>query len=313
MQFIRVARLIVGKASQMGIEVEDLRMSFSISKTTSRTPNNSEIRIWNLKKSTREALEEPDQRAVLYAGYAEQDGLIKIFEGDVKFAWSKIEGPDIITQLELGEGLKSFRDTMISRSYTRVVSSHQMLNDIARDMGLGLDMVRNSPSRFWEGGISFHGPARNALDRILRPDGLSWSIQGGALQITQAGGSTDRLAYLLTSETGMVDSPEREREGPREAAEVTDQRTNRRARVSTQTQSYDGWRVRSLLIPSVVPSDPIRLETKFVTGNFVIRELRHVGDTHEGDWMTEMKLVDYATNARLNDQQAQQNGRRNNS
>lgn len=299
--FGRVAKIIVGQPGGNGLQIEGLRIAFSISKTGARTPNNSNVRVWNLSRTSREIMEPPGTRLVLYAGYEQQDGAIKIFEGEVVFVWSSREGAEVITQFDLGEGSSAFRDTMISRSYQGASSSLNMIRDIAGDMGLGVDFADNLPSRSWQNGISFHGPARSALDRVTRPDGLSWSIQGGSIQVVRTGGPTRRRAILIAADSGMIGSPERKREGPREAARVRDQATGRQARVATTSQAYNGWEVDSLLMPAIVPNDTVMLQADTVNGAFVVRELRHIGDTHEGNdrWKTELKLVDSATAARL--------------
>lgn len=301
--FNRGARLVVGQPGQNGaVEIEDLRIAFSISKTAGKTPNNSDIRVWNLKRATRDAMERPNTRCVLYAGYHENEqGLVKIFEGDVAFAWSKNEGADVVTNFELKEGFKAYRDTAVSLSYGSGVSSERMLRDIAGQMGLGLTLPEGVEFRTWANGFSSHGAARSALDRITRANGLSWSIQVGNIQIVRTGGSTTRRAVVLSANSGMVDSPERQREGPREAAQVTDAATRRRARVSA-ARGYDGWVVKSLLMPFILPSDPVKLEANNVDGVFIAREVRHVGDTMQGDFQTELKLVTPEVDRRLNQQ-----------
>lgn len=300
--FDRVCQLVVGQSGSRGVEINDLRIAFSINKTSGKKPNNSDVRVWNMKKSTRDSFELPRSRCNLYAGYREGGGLIKVFEGDVTFAWTKFDGPDIITQIELGEGVREIRDSAVSLSYGSTANSRGILSDIASRMGLGLDLASDAPSRTWSNGISFHGPARTALDRVTRASGLSWSIQAGSLQVIQAGSTTSRRAISLSAESGLVESPERQREGPQQASQVTDQAERRTRRVASATQGHDGWLVKSLLLPAIVPNDPVKLEARGVTGVFLAIEVRHIGDTHDGDFRTELKLVEPAVARRLEQQ-----------
>ncbi len=301
--FNRVYKLVVGPGGSQGVEISELRLAFSINKTAGKKPNNSDIRIWNLAKNTRQLLEKPGTRCVLYAGYSEDNGPVKMFEGDVSFAWTKYESPDVITQLDLAEGIREIRDTAVSLSYGSSATSDDILRDLARQMGLSLDLASGSVSRNWRNGISFHGPARAALDRVTRASGLSWSVQAGALQIVQTGGTTTRRAISLSAQSGMVETPERQREGAQQAAQVTDQAENRTRRVNSATQGSDGWLVKSLLLPFIVPNDPVRLEARAVDGVFVAHEVRHIGDSHTGDWRTELKLVEPRVAVRLAQQQ----------
>ncbi len=297
--FNRICKILVGKGGREGTLIEGLRISFSISKTGSKNPNQSEVKVWNLKPETRRLMERPDTRLILYAGYSEQGDAIKIYEGEVVYCWAKQDGADWVTQFDLGEGVKATRDSMVSLSYQGTATSLDMMRDIANRMNLGLDLGGNVPSRTWANGISFHGTARQAMDRVTRPDGLSWSIQGGVVQVVRTGGPTLRRAIVLSADSGMIGSPERKRHGPREAVQVTDRATNRPAKVQAASSSYDGWEVKSLLLPSLVPNDRVKLESRTVQGTFVIREIKHTGDTHQGDWQSEITLVDDVTAARL--------------
>lgn len=293
-RFDRVYSLIVGQGGGTGIEIaQSLRLTFEISKSDSKNPNRSRVSIFNLKPENRAALERPGTRCVLKAGYREEGGAVEVFQGDVVLAYSRHVGPNVETVLELGEGAKAIRDSVVSLGYPRGVTSTQALRDVAGKMGLALTLPDDAPEQRWENGLSFHGPARSALDRITHGSGLAWSIQNGAIQVIRAGGTTNRTVVELNAESGLVGVPERERKDAQEAAaEVEDQATGRKKRVASATQHEDGWRVRSLILPSVVPADRVKLASRTASGIFVVSELRHTGDTHGGDWITELKLVD---------------------
>lgn len=293
-RFDRAYSLIAGPAGGTGIEITStLKIAFEIVKTDDKNPNRSRVFVWNLKPENREALERKDVRCVLKAGYREEGGAVALYEGDVVFAHSKFEPPNVVTVLELGEGAKAIRDSMVSLGYPRGVSNTQALRDVAGRMGLALTMPDDVPNRTWDNGLSFHGPARAALDKITHGSGLAWSIQNGQLQVIRAGGTTNRTVVDLAADSGLLGTPERERKGAREAAaEVEDQATGRKKRVQSATQEEDGWRVRSLLLPSLVPGDRVKLSSRAAGGVFTIKEVRHIGDTHGGDWVTELKLLD---------------------
>jgi hypothetical protein len=62
--------------------------------------------------------------------------------------------------------------------------------------------------------------------------------------------------------------------------------------VAAERSDFDGWRVRSLLLPTVLPRDRIKLSARGAEGVLAIRDLRHIGDSHSGDWITELRLTD---------------------
>ncbi|CAA9246142.1 MAG: hypothetical protein AVDCRST_MAG95-1649 [uncultured Adhaeribacter sp.] len=157
------------------------------------------------------------------------------------------------------------------------------------------------PTRTWENGLAYHGAARTALDKACSATGLAWSIQNGTLQIIRSGGNTNRTVFDLGVESGLVGSPERLRRGSQEVLpddpnadpkkSAAAQKAKSRQFVSP-TQEEDGWRVRSLILPSLVPGDRVKISSRTIEGVFTIRNLLHMGDTRGGEWVTELKLID---------------------
>lgn len=307
-RFDRVYSLIIGEGGKQGVEITNLRMTFSVYKDDTKNPNRSTIQIYNLSPATRAALEKPDVRCVFKAGYAEENGPVEVYQGDVSFVFSKYDKSNVITEIELGEGAKAIRDAMITLGYTAGVTSTKVLRDIAAKMKMSITIPSDAPVRTWQNGLSFHGTARSGLDKVTSATGLSWSIQGGGLQIIRAGGNTNRTVVDLASDSGLIGHVERVRKGSQEITEdLSDEKKRlaaekaRSRQIVTTTHEEDGWKVRSLLLPSLLPGDRIKLSSRSVEGVFTIKDLRHFGDTHGGDWMTELKLLDpkpKATDAR---------------
>ncbi len=298
-RFDRVYSLVIGEGGKQGVEITNLRMTFSVYKDDTKNPNRSTIQIYNLSPTTRSALEKPDVRCVFKAGYAEENGPIEVYQGDVTFVFSKYDKSNVITEIELGEGAKAIRDAMITLGYTAGVTSTKVLQDIAAKMKMSITIPNDAPVRTWQNGLSFHGTARSGLDKVTSATGLSWSVQGGGLQVIRAGGNTNRTVFDLGSDSGLIGHVERVRKGSQEIVEdlsdakkkAAAEKARSRQIVST-THEEDGWKVRSLLLPSLLPGDRVKLSSRSVEGVFTIKDLRHFGDTHGGDWMTELKLLD---------------------
>jgi hypothetical protein len=353
MLFDRVYKLQVGKAGGEGVEITDLHITFEIQKTAKKTPNHSTIKIWNLAEATRKQLEQPDTKCILYAGYKDDAGAIQIFSGGVTYAWSKIEGPDIITEFELGDGTQEMRDTTISVGYAQKVKSKTVLDDVAKKMGLPLTLPSNAPEREWQHGLSYHGSATGLLDKVTKGTGLEWSVQNGTLQVLEAGMVTTRQGIELAVDSGLIHSPERIRKSKTEtkakdgnkagapvAAHSTQKPSNKplggitvpgftpfsieemaagettvtpttvtgktakkgKGGKGKVTDQYDGWNIKTLLMPMINPGDRIKLTSRFVTGVFRVHEIKHSGDSHGANWISEMKVVDPA--APIGDQKA---------
>jgi hypothetical protein len=292
-RFDRVYRLQVGKAGTKGLEVvPPIRVTFDISKDASEEPNDHTIRIYNLAADTRKALEDPDLRCVLYAGYADEGGPLLMASGTVVFAYTRFEQPDIVTELIVKDGFTEIRDTAVSIGLGPGAQASTIIRDIARQMGLPLVMADELPDRRWQQGFSFYGAARTALHKVAQGTGLEWSIQNQQLQVVQRRGTTRRQAVVLAADTGLLGYPERTREAAREKARVKDKRTGDDVNLVSAQQQRDGWRVTSLLLPTINPGDLVKLESRSVESFLRVEAVRHTGDSEGGDWQSELELVD---------------------
>lgn len=287
MLFDRVYRLLVGKkGTNSGVEITELRIQFDIEKGAKKNPNKGSLKIYNLKESTRKEMEKPDTRCVLYAGYKEDQGPLLIFQGNVTYAWTHFDTADVITEFELGDGTQEIRDTTISVGYGKKVKSTQVLNDVSKKMGMPLTLPSNAPEREWNNGLSYYGSAHKLLDKVTKGTGLEWSVQNGNLQVIEKGMVTTRTGLLISKDSGMIKHPERQRQDKHEAS--------KKKGAEEPEKQYDGWKVHCLLLPTLNPGDRVKLESRSVEGIFRIESLKHAGDSHAGDWQTELNLVDTA-------------------
>ncbi|WP_431194637.1 phage protein [Achromobacter insuavis] len=292
-RFDRVYRLLVGKPNQKGLEIrQPMRVTFEVSKDAQEEPNDHKIRIYNLAADTRRALEEPGLRCVLYAGYAEEGGPLLVASGSVVYAYTWYELPDVVTELAVKDGYTEVRDTAVSIGLGPGAQASAIIRDVARQMGLPLVMADDVPDRRWQQGFSFYGAARTALHKVTQGTGLEWSIQNQQLQVVRRRGTTRRKAVVLAADTGLIGYPERTREAAREKARVRDSQTNDDARLVSARQQLDGWRVTSLLLPTINPGDLVKLESRTVQAFQRVEAVRHYGDSAGGDWQSELQLVD---------------------
>lgn len=292
-RFDRVYRLLVGKPNQKGLEIrQPMRVTFEVSKDAQEEPNDHKIRIYNLAADTRRALEEPGLRCVLYAGYAEEGGPLLVASGSVVYAYTWYELPDVVTELAVKDGYTEVRDTAVSIGLGPGAQASVIIRDVARQMGLPLVMADDVPDRRWQQGFSFYGAARTALHKVTQGTGLEWSIQNQQLQVVRRRGTTRRKAVVLAADTGLIGYPERTREAAREKARVRDSQTNDDARLVSARQQLDGWRVTSLLLPTINPGDLVKLESRTVQAFQRVEAVRHYGDSAGGDWQSELQLVD---------------------
>ncbi|AUA58943.1 Uncharacterised protein [Achromobacter spanius] len=304
-RFDRVYRLLVGKDGGQGLEiVPPIRITFDIAKTTAEEPNDAKITVYNLAAHTRRTLEEPGLRCVLYAGYAEEGGPLLMASGSIVYAYTRYDQPDVVTELTVKDGYIEVRDTAVSIGLGPGARASDIIRDIARQMGLPLLMADDAPDRRWEQGFSFYGAARTALHKVTQGTGLEWSIQNQQLQVVQRLGTTRRQAVVLAVDTGLLGQPERTRAAASEkakakapgqaatAAPAVAAKTAKSATPASGQQQRDGWKVKSLLLPTISPGDLVKLESRSVVAFQRAETVRHTGDSEGGDWQTELSLVD---------------------
>lgn len=291
-RFNRVYKLSIGKAGREGIEISDLRVTFDITKNTKEDPNECTIKIYNLSEQSRAVVETPDSKVILSAGYAEENSLIMTFAGAIVDAYTYFDQADVVTELSVADGYIELRDTAVSLGYAGGVKASLIINDIAKQMGLTLQLGDELNDRTWVNGFSHYGPARDALHKVVRGTGLEWSIQNQTLQVIKAMGTTRRSAVVLGADSGLIGYPKRNREGAKEKARVNDRVSGRSADIVSSRQQKTGWTVRSLLLPWINPGDLVKMESRTIQGFWRVDSLRHIGDSFGGDWQTELNLVE---------------------
>ena len=117
--FDRQYRLAAGKPGAPGFEIGDttpytLHIAFSIQKQELESSNTAKVSVWNLNKSHLATLEEEGCFLTLKAGYGST--LPLILAGDVSFSKSKPDGANVLTEIEVVDGLAAIRDTWVSVS-----------------------------------------------------------------------------------------------------------------------------------------------------------------------------------------------------
>lgn len=256
------------------LDLTGLDIAFRVEKSTKRTPNKAEIRVWNLNETSRSIVETGDPRVViLRAGYAEDgDPPPVIFLGDIRKARTEIDGVDVVTVIPGRDGGAAFSDARISKVYPAGTQVTRAIRDAVDALGIGPGnlsefeaalALRGGASVFPDGYVA-NGPARSTLDALIRGAGLRWSIQGGALQVQSRGGALATQAVLLTPDTGLVGSPTKNEKGI-----VT---------------------ARSLLQKGLDPGRRVTVESRLVSGEYEIRRVVYEGETAGVAWYATLEL-----------------------
>ena len=299
--FDRTAELIVGQSGKDGIAISDLRFSFKIEKRLTETLNNSTLSIYNLNPDSRALVATPNNAVILKAGYVGDVGAVTCFVGIVRRCLTVRDGQDWRTDLELDDGMIAYRDSKHSISFAPGTKGADVLRNVASRFNLPVRQFPDIDNKIYPQGFAFVGRTREAMTSVCNYLGLEWSIQNQEIQVIKKGGSVKRTAIVLSSDTGMIGSPALEAKTMSEKAaadkgiSTNDAGVIKRAKEDEKGEvkerlEIQGYKVVSLLHPTIEPGHVVKLQAAGVDGWFKVEKLEHVGDTHGGDWKTELSL-----------------------
>ena len=254
----------------LGLEGFDVR--FEITKSLApKTPNAAECRVWNLSADHRKQLQELEKVYLsIEAGY--ESGMSLLFRGDLRDVVSSRMGADWVTTITSDSGRRARKQRLV-KSFAPGASVSSVLQAAAQAMGvrLGNTAARTVAAKIsgtqadkFFNGYAIAGQIDEELDRLARSVGLEWSIQDDELQFLDYGEPLAQLAVRLTSETGLLGSPEPGNKGIVEA--------------------------RCLLLPDLYPGRRIEMQSEHVRGMYRLETTKHVGSTFGAEWWVDLQL-----------------------
>lgn len=281
------------KFPDIGLEFANtLRVAFDITKDLSKQTNKGKIVIWNLSDDTRKKIVVPDTKVEFYAGYKDNGGAVRLFVGSVISAQTKDDGKDVTTELSLSDGQTAIRDTAFSLSFAPGTPGNTIIQYIADEMGLPLVWGDGVQFGTFKDGFSFVGMAADALDAICYGSGVKWSVQNEILQLIKEGGTVSNKGLVFAPDSGLIGSPEWYTKANSQPNTATPKRKRKQSENTDPSTASSGWKVKTLLSPTLNPGDLVKVESRYVEGWFKVQSGHHTGDTYGDEWNSELDLVD---------------------
>lgn len=272
------ATVAIGNASfGEAVLIEDLRISFRAEKSLDRAPNKLKLSVHNLSERQRARVQAKDTDLVLQAGY--EDNIEVLYSGQIRTADHKYEGADWVSTIECGDGEVAVATAHVSESFGENAPLMSVATKVAESMGLGLGNLQekleappggaDTISSF-SGGYSAFGHAAKELEKLLKPMGLSFSIQEGQLLVLGENEVHSGIAsVLLTPDTGLVGSPE--------------------LGTPDKVSGRSVMKCKALLQPAIRPGGLLVVESANLRGRFRVNKVVHNGDTQGQAWHTEIE------------------------
>ena len=271
----------------------NLHIGFQIDKDTTKESNKAKLEIYNLSDATRKKIEVPDTEVEIYAGYEKAGGAILAFKGSVTYGFTRDAGTDCITTLDLADGTKAMRDSYCSLSYAPGTSAKTIIQRCSNEMGVPVVYGEDvGELESYQNGYSYIGQADGALTEICNALGLSWSIQNNILNIILAGGTSTNRGLVFSPQSGLVGVPERIIQAEYKSNKSNPKKTAKKKAKKEKPRKKAGWKINTLLVPSVNPADMVKVESKWITGWFRVEKVSHRGDYNGTNWGSAMELIE---------------------
>lgn len=249
------------------IEIDKLKIKFDIKKSRTREQNKATIEIYNLNETTRANIKNEGVTVELYAGYADDVGLI--FRGDIREVFHKKNNADMITTITAGDGDNALRNSNVNLTLPsnsllleQVEMLAEKLEGIKKGKIIGIDGLEGNKRA-----TTFVGTVREELDRLAIKYDFSYTVENHVFNLVRNKQHTG-LGEVISVESGMIEAP-----------------------VATEK----GVDVKTLLNNNLKCNDLFKLEAKFLSRTYRIDELNFKGDTHGTEWFSAIKGVNLGT------------------
>lgn len=273
MTYQNYVEVLVGKQGAEGKLIKDLTIEFSVRFNITNSTNSAEIRIFNMSDETYNYLLEKDSSVILKVG---EDRKV-LYIGDIVSVSNAINRSDSVTIIECKDGYYQLANRKISVGFEENVDINTVLNKVISDVNF-IKGKYNLPNKTYKNGFSAVGTLAEVLTKIVKSLGgeYTYKIVNRALLIYKKNEPIPNSpVYNLTLESGILEIPYR----------FYNFKINRN---ETNSNISEGWKIRTLLIPELLPESIIRIQTSEVSGLFRVKESEFVGSQTE--WFCNLKI-----------------------
>jgi hypothetical protein len=286
--FERSSTVTVGPQQVQNVGLQrGLRVVFEVKRTLkAKEPNTCDLKVWGLSDSTLATIAQASTKSTVVAapptgipgvagkpvkvipvqidaGYVGQTSTI--FLGEMRSAQSVTDGPEIITELNTGDGDVALGLQRMNASFLAGTTPQQVVQALLAQAGIGsgnlaaaLPIFARAQGTLFVRGVTLKTNPARALADICASVGLEFSIQNGAAQFLSLGQPLAGKALLISPTSGLIGTP------------------------TVDTVGICSF--VSLILPGLNPGAPVQLDSKFVQGTFRILSVEYSGDTWGNEW-----------------------------
>lgn len=280
--FDRVCKVVI--EGDKVITIENSKIQFEIIKSKNAKENTAKVEIYNLAPNTRKLITEQEALVRIFAGYAQNKGLIEIGQGDISKVKHNRDKTEVVTEIYMAEGLRKIRDNPISISFSS--KSKLKLANVLDNLRAKSNnqfvfrLIDIDDSKTIDNGYSDLGSLDQILNNLGLQFGFGWSIQNGIITIKGTKKSVANEIMLLTPKNGLILHPESVKHVSRRLE---------KSNITKQDRKVNS--IQALLQPHLQVNDIIAIESQDLKGKYEIQKITHKGDTRGNDWYSDMEVT----------------------
>lgn len=293
-QWLRKCSLILG-GNGNGVDVSNLRITFTVKKTSVQTPNEAEIKVYNLSSETAAQIQREFTRVILQAGY--QNNFSVIFDGTAKqIKTGRDNGTDTYLHIFASDGDASYNFAVVNTTLSAGSSPTDHINAAASPMaahGTTVGHIGNVGGQKLARGKVMYGNSRDYLRQSAQSSDSDWSIQDGKLQVVPVRGLLPTQAVVLNSKSGLIGTPEQTNDGIKIRALlnpmlkiggkiIVNNKDIQLATISENKTTKGGQKAQPADKPATIADD----------GAYKVIKVEYNGDTRGNDWYCDMIAID---------------------
>lgn len=214
-QWIRHCRLVVANADGDGLDLSELKITFTITRADVRTPCAAIIRIYNLSGDTRSRIQREFTQVYLTAGYNDNFGLI--FSGGIKnFVRGRENATDTYLDIQAADGDDPHNwatvSTTLAAGNTKADQYKALLKGVEQ-FGVTYGYKPEFDDVQLPRGKVLWGMHRDRMDDLAGQCKATWQYSNGKLNMVPDNSYIPTDAVVLTSKTGMIGLPQQNLNG----------------------------------------------------------------------------------------------------
>ncbi|MDE3837941.1 hypothetical protein C0966_00770 [Bacillus methanolicus] len=242
---------------------DNLHIEFEVPFDDDEKPNQTEIRIFNLSKTSISRIIK-GASCTLQAGYRSDYGVIA--QGKITSVYTNREGVNKITIIKMLEGQDySGKKTKKPITFKAGTKADVIIKRLVQVLGIRLAEMKLPKNVVYKKGYTVTGNIMNNLVEVVRDSGASMYWRKGKMIIRSIKEGTDER-FRLEESTGLIESPE-----------------------AFEEDGYKGYNVKSLLQHRITTASIIEIRSKTANGKYRVKKGKHI--CNGSDFITEMQVI----------------------